>query len=170
MNNGNSRKWELRNEIEKWKLVIGTRKKMVITTEFAYLSAHIRDDPKSSHVLEWMKECLVNSWFQKWKTVFLKATVQEVPNESYGGAVLMQKEKVIAYASRQLKVRKRKYTTHDLELVSCGLLKMDGTLICTVQDVRRVPLSQEFSTLSRSERSLNMRQRLWVKVVNDYDQ
>ncbi|GKC00411.1 putative reverse transcriptase domain-containing protein [Tanacetum coccineum] len=32
------------------------------------------------------------------------------------GAVLMQKEKVIAYASRQLKVHKKNYTTHDLEL------------------------------------------------------
>ncbi|GKG17258.1 putative reverse transcriptase domain-containing protein, partial [Tanacetum coccineum] len=32
------------------------------------------------------------------------------------GAVLMQKEKVIAYASDQLKVHERNYTTHDLEL------------------------------------------------------
>ncbi|GKA55062.1 putative reverse transcriptase domain-containing protein [Tanacetum coccineum] len=33
------------------------------------------------------------------------------------GAVLMQREKVIAYASRQLKVHEKNYTTHDLELV-----------------------------------------------------
>ncbi|KAJ0790046.1 putative nucleotidyltransferase, Ribonuclease H [Helianthus annuus] len=32
------------------------------------------------------------------------------------GCVLMQKGKVIAYASRQLKVHERNYTTHDLEL------------------------------------------------------
>ncbi|GJR40039.1 putative reverse transcriptase domain-containing protein [Tanacetum coccineum] len=32
------------------------------------------------------------------------------------GAVLMQKEKVIAYASRQLKPHEENYTTHDLEL------------------------------------------------------
>ncbi|GJR35521.1 retrovirus-related pol polyprotein from transposon 17.6 [Tanacetum coccineum] len=32
------------------------------------------------------------------------------------GAVLMQKEKAIAYASRQLKVHEKNYTTHDLEL------------------------------------------------------
>nr|GEU94645.1 hypothetical protein [Tanacetum cinerariifolium] len=32
------------------------------------------------------------------------------------GAVLMQKEKVIAYASRQLKVHEKNYTTHNLEL------------------------------------------------------
>nr|GEU95470.1 retrotransposon protein, putative, Ty3-gypsy subclass [Tanacetum cinerariifolium] len=32
------------------------------------------------------------------------------------GAVLMQKDKVIAYASRQLKIHEKNYTTHDLEL------------------------------------------------------
>nr|GEV19593.1 putative reverse transcriptase domain-containing protein [Tanacetum cinerariifolium] len=32
------------------------------------------------------------------------------------GAILMQKEKVISYASRQLKVHEKNYTTHDLEL------------------------------------------------------
>ncbi|GJU37067.1 putative reverse transcriptase domain-containing protein, partial [Tanacetum coccineum] len=34
------------------------------------------------------------------------------------GAVLMQREKVIAYASRQLKIYEQNYTTHDLELGS----------------------------------------------------
>nr|GEW23459.1 hypothetical protein [Tanacetum cinerariifolium] len=34
------------------------------------------------------------------------------------GAVLMQREKVISYASRQLKVHEHNYTTHDLELGS----------------------------------------------------
>nr|GEU53493.1 putative reverse transcriptase domain-containing protein [Tanacetum cinerariifolium] len=33
------------------------------------------------------------------------------------GCVLMQRDKVIAYASRQLKIHEKKYTTHDLELV-----------------------------------------------------
>ncbi|GJR73900.1 putative reverse transcriptase domain-containing protein [Tanacetum coccineum] len=37
------------------------------------------------------------------------------------GAVLMQREKVIAYASRQLKVYEKNYTTHDLELGSVEL-------------------------------------------------
>ncbi|GKB02652.1 putative reverse transcriptase domain-containing protein [Tanacetum coccineum] len=37
------------------------------------------------------------------------------------GAVLMQREKVIAYASRQLKVHEKNYTTHDLELGSVEL-------------------------------------------------
>nr|GEY03944.1 putative reverse transcriptase domain-containing protein [Tanacetum cinerariifolium] len=37
------------------------------------------------------------------------------PLKGYG-AILMQREKVIAYASRQLKVHEENYTTHDLEL------------------------------------------------------
>nr|GEV48855.1 putative reverse transcriptase domain-containing protein [Tanacetum cinerariifolium] len=41
------------------------------------------------------------------------------------GAVLMQSEKVIAYASRQIKVHEKNYTTHDLELrVVVFVLKM----------------------------------------------
>nr|GFB81871.1 putative reverse transcriptase domain-containing protein [Tanacetum cinerariifolium] len=32
------------------------------------------------------------------------------------GSVLMQREKVILYASRQLKIHEKNYTTHDLEL------------------------------------------------------
>ena len=32
------------------------------------------------------------------------------------GAILMQRDKVITYASRQLKTHEKNYTTHDLEL------------------------------------------------------
>ena len=34
------------------------------------------------------------------------------------GCVIMQHEKVIVYASRQLKVNERNYLTHDLQLVA----------------------------------------------------
>ncbi|KAD3337208.1 hypothetical protein E3N88_32728 [Mikania micrantha] len=40
------------------------------------------------------------------------------------GCVLMQREKVIAYASRQLKVHEKNYTTHDLELGAVTELNM----------------------------------------------
>ncbi|GJX29658.1 putative reverse transcriptase domain-containing protein [Tanacetum coccineum] len=50
------------------------------------------------------------------------------------GAVLMQREKVIAYASRQLKIHEKNYTTHDLEFGSCGVRS---------QDVETLPLRHE---------------------------
>ncbi|GKE78961.1 retrotransposon protein, putative, ty3-gypsy subclass, partial [Tanacetum coccineum] len=40
------------------------------------------------------------------------------------GAVLMQKDKVIAYASHQIKVHEKNYTTHDLELGAVKELNM----------------------------------------------
>ncbi|GJY63824.1 putative nucleotidyltransferase, ribonuclease H [Tanacetum coccineum] len=39
----------------------------------------------------------------------------DASNQGFG-CVLMQRNKVIAYASRQLKIHEKKYTTHDLEL------------------------------------------------------
>ncbi|GJX53483.1 putative reverse transcriptase domain-containing protein [Tanacetum coccineum] len=39
------------------------------------------------------------------------------------GAVLMQNEKVIAYASQQLKIHEKNYTTHDLELGAVAILE-----------------------------------------------
>ncbi|GJW78303.1 putative reverse transcriptase domain-containing protein [Tanacetum coccineum] len=57
------------------------------------------------------------------------------------GEVLMQREKVIAYASRQLKPHKENYTTHDLEL---GAHILD-------------------------QKELNMRQRRWLELLADYD-
>nr|GEX02708.1 putative reverse transcriptase domain-containing protein [Tanacetum cinerariifolium] len=44
-------------------------------------------------------------------------------------AVLMQREKVISYASRQLKIQEKNYTTHDLELRAVVFaLKIGGTI------------------------------------------
>nr|GEZ21598.1 putative reverse transcriptase domain-containing protein [Tanacetum cinerariifolium] len=40
------------------------------------------------------------------------------------GAVLMQREKVISYASRQLKIQEKNYATHDLELGAVKELNM----------------------------------------------
>ncbi|GJW90914.1 putative reverse transcriptase domain-containing protein [Tanacetum coccineum] len=58
------------------------------------------------------------------------------------GAVLMHREKVIAYASRQLKPNEDNYTTHDLELRAVDIL---------------------------DQKELNMRQRHWLELLADYD-
>ncbi|GKF39379.1 putative reverse transcriptase domain-containing protein, partial [Tanacetum coccineum] len=57
------------------------------------------------------------------------------------GAMLMQRNKVIAYASRQLKPNEENYTTHDLELGAIHIL---------------------------DQKELNMRQRHWLELLADY--
>nr|GFA22970.1 putative reverse transcriptase domain-containing protein [Tanacetum cinerariifolium] len=84
------------------------------------------------------------------------------------GAVLMQREKVIAYASRQLKVHERNYTTHYLELGSVVFalkiwrLSLYGTR-CTV--------FTDHKSLQHilNQKDLNMRQRCWLELLSDYD-
>ncbi|GJY69859.1 putative reverse transcriptase domain-containing protein, partial [Tanacetum coccineum] len=57
------------------------------------------------------------------------------------GAVLMQNEKVIAYASRQLKIHEKNYTTHDLELgVVVFALKMWRHYLYGTRKERSKPL------------------------------
>nr|GEX77198.1 putative reverse transcriptase domain-containing protein [Tanacetum cinerariifolium] len=51
------------------------------------------------------------------------------------GAVLMQREKVIAYASHQLKKNEENYTTHDLELGAVVFYLDSGDIIFTVLSV-----------------------------------
>ncbi|GJV24141.1 putative reverse transcriptase domain-containing protein, partial [Tanacetum coccineum] len=78
------------------------------------------------------------------------------------GAVLMQREKVIAYASRQLKVHEENYTTHDLEL---GALLSDYDC-----EIRYHPGKANVvaDALSRKERDNPLRVRaLMITVHND---
>ncbi|GJV84725.1 putative reverse transcriptase domain-containing protein [Tanacetum coccineum] len=78
------------------------------------------------------------------------------------GAVLMQREKVIAYASRQLKVHEKNYTTHDLELGSVVFaLKiwrhyLYGTK-CTV--------FTDHKSLQHIQKELNIRQRRLARIA-----
>nr|GEW73703.1 putative reverse transcriptase domain-containing protein [Tanacetum cinerariifolium] len=84
------------------------------------------------------------------------------------GAVLMQREKVIAYASRQLKKHEENYTTHDLELgavvfaLRLGRHYLYGTK-CTVYTDHK---SLQYIL---NQKELNMRQRRWIELLSDYD-
>nr|GFC01989.1 retrotransposon protein, putative, Ty3-gypsy subclass [Tanacetum cinerariifolium] len=84
------------------------------------------------------------------------------------GAVLMQNEKVIAYASRQLKIHEKNYTTHDLELRAMVFaLKMwrhylYGTRCTVFTDNKSLQ-----HILDKKE--LNMRQRRWLELLSDYE-
>ncbi|KAI3808947.1 hypothetical protein L1987_24910 [Smallanthus sonchifolius] len=83
------------------------------------------------------------------------------------GCVLMQRGKVIAYASRQLKTHEVNYPTHDLELaVVVFALKIWRHYLyvakCTVYTDHK-SLKYFFD-----QKDLNMRQR-WIELVKDYD-
>ncbi|GKC51128.1 reverse transcriptase domain-containing protein [Tanacetum coccineum] len=84
------------------------------------------------------------------------------------GAVLMQREKVIAYASRQLKPNEENYTTHDLELgVVVFALKiwrhyLYGTKCTVFTDHKSLQHILD-------QKELNMRQRRWLELLADYD-
>ncbi|KAJ0557459.1 putative nucleotidyltransferase, Ribonuclease H [Helianthus annuus] len=85
----------------------------------------------------------------------------------YGG-VLMQRKKVIAYASRQLKRHEENYTTHDLEL---------GAIIFALKIWRHYLYGSKFTVYTDhkslryifGQKELNMRQRRWMEVLSDYD-
>ncbi|GKD71661.1 putative reverse transcriptase domain-containing protein [Tanacetum coccineum] len=84
------------------------------------------------------------------------------------GAVLMQREKVIAYASRQLKTRKENYTTYDLELGAVVFALrlwrhyLYGTKCVVFTDHKRLQY-----ILNQNE--LNLIQQRWIELLSDYD-
>ncbi|GJX60693.1 putative reverse transcriptase domain-containing protein [Tanacetum coccineum] len=84
------------------------------------------------------------------------------------GTVLMQREKVIAYASRQLKVHEKNYTTHDLELGAVVFaLKMWRHYLYGTKCVVFTDHKSLQHILDQKE--LNMRQRRWLELLSDYD-
>ncbi|GJS53514.1 putative nucleotidyltransferase, ribonuclease H [Tanacetum coccineum] len=84
------------------------------------------------------------------------------------GAVLMQRMKVIAYASRKLKVHEKNYTTHDLEL---------GAVVFALKIWRhylygtKCVVFTDHKSLQHilNQKELNMRQHRWIELLSDYD-
>nr|GEV95827.1 reverse transcriptase domain-containing protein [Tanacetum cinerariifolium] len=84
------------------------------------------------------------------------------------GAVLMQNKKMIAYASRQLKIHEKNYTTHDLEL---------GAVVFALKIWRHYLYGTKCNVFTDhkslqhilDQKELNMRQRHWLELLSDYD-
>ncbi|GKF09841.1 putative reverse transcriptase domain-containing protein, partial [Tanacetum coccineum] len=84
------------------------------------------------------------------------------------GAVLMQREKVIAYASRQLRTHEENYMTHDLEL---------GAVVFALRLWRHYLYGVKCTVFTDhkslqyilDQKELNMRQRRWIELLSDYD-
>ncbi|GKE42443.1 putative reverse transcriptase domain-containing protein, partial [Tanacetum coccineum] len=84
------------------------------------------------------------------------------------GAILMQREKVIAYASRQLKVHEENYTTYNLELGAVVFALrlwrhyLYGTKCVVFTDHKSL-------RYILNHKELNLRQRRWIELLSDYD-
>ncbi|GJY54470.1 retrovirus-related pol polyprotein from transposon 17.6 [Tanacetum coccineum] len=84
------------------------------------------------------------------------------------GAVLMKRENVIAYASRQLKIHEKNYTTHDLEL---------GVVVFALKMWRHYLYGTKYVVFTNhkslqhilDQKELNMRQRRWIERLSDYN-
>ncbi|GJY75582.1 putative reverse transcriptase domain-containing protein [Tanacetum coccineum] len=84
------------------------------------------------------------------------------------GVVLMQREKVIAYESRQLKTHEKNYMKHDLEL---------GVVVFAQKIWRHYLYGTKFTLFTDQkslqhildQKELNMRQCCWLKFLSDYD-
>nr|GFA70540.1 putative reverse transcriptase domain-containing protein [Tanacetum cinerariifolium] len=97
----------------------------------------------------------------------LSNQLQELADRGLG-AVLMQREKVIAYASRQLKPHEEYYTTHDLEL---------GAVVFALKIWRHYLYGTKCTVFTNhkslphilDQKELNMKQRRWLELLADYD-
>ncbi|GJZ67535.1 putative reverse transcriptase domain-containing protein [Tanacetum coccineum] len=80
----------------------------------------------------------------------------------------MQRGKVIAYASRQLKIHEKSFTTHDLEL---------GAVVFALKTWRRYlygtksVIYTDHKSLQHifKQKELNMRQKRWIELFGDYE-
>ncbi|GJV77105.1 putative reverse transcriptase domain-containing protein [Tanacetum coccineum] len=81
--------------------------------------------------------------------------------------VLMQRGKVIAYASWQLQIHEKNYTIHDLEL---------GAIVFALKSWRHYLYGTKSVNYTNhkslqhifDQKELNMRQRRWIKLFSDY--
>nr|GEV85582.1 hypothetical protein [Tanacetum cinerariifolium] len=84
------------------------------------------------------------------------------------GAVLMHREKVIVYASQQLKVHEENYTTYDLELGAVVFaLRLRRHYLYGMKCV--VFTDHKSLQYNLNQKELNLRQRRWIELLSDYD-
>ncbi|WMV32271.1 hypothetical protein MTR67_025656 [Solanum verrucosum] len=127
---------------------------------------------------QWSEPC--EKSFQELKKKLISAPVLTLPEGAQDfvvycdasrvglGCVLMQNDKVIAYASRQLKVYEKNYPTHDLELAAIVFaLKIWRHYLYDVH----VDIFTDHKSLQYvfTQKELNLKQRRWLELLKDYD-
>ncbi|XP_038976913.1 uncharacterized protein LOC120107632 [Phoenix dactylifera] len=127
---------------------------------------------------EWSEDC--ERSFQELKRWLVSAPVLTLPSNTGGftiysdaskkglSCVLMQNDKVVAYASRHLKPYEQNYPTHDLELAAVvfALKIWRHYLYGEPCDIFTDHKSLKYIF---TQKELNMRQRRWLELLKDYD-
>ena len=146
--------------------------------DFAKKSTPLTQLTKKEQPFVWSEKC--EEAFRQLKEDLTQAPVLKIPeaNEDFVvytdasgsglGAVLMQDNQVVAYASRQLKPGEVKYATHDLELAA---------VVYALKLWRHYLLGAKFKLFTDhkslkylfSQKELNMRQHRWVEFLAAYD-
>jgi hypothetical protein len=126
----------------------------------------------------WTGDCAMA--FSELKRRLTSAPVLTIPDQEGGfqilsdasgkglGCVLMQRGKVVAFASRQLRPHERNYATHDLELAAVIFsLKLWRHYLLG----ERVEIYTDHKSLKYifTQKEINMRQRRWLELMADYD-
>jgi len=127
---------------------------------------------------KWTDEC--EEAFQELKERLTTAPILTLPidGEDYDvysdaslnglGCVLMQNNKVIAYASRQLKIHEKNFPTYDLELAAVVFaLKIWRHYLFGVH--YRFFTDHKSLKYIFTQKELNMRQRRWLELIKYYD-
>ncbi|KAL4354549.1 hypothetical protein GQ457_06G017120 [Hibiscus cannabinus] len=84
------------------------------------------------------------------------------------GCVLMQEGRVVAYASRKLKVHEKNYPTHDIELATVVFaLKIWRHYLYGEKCI--VYTDHKSLKYLMTQKELNLRQRRWLELLKDYD-
>jgi len=146
--------------------------------DFSRLAAPMTRLTRKGVKFVWDDAC--ETAFQELKARLTSAPILIVPERGAGytiycdasrdglGCVLMQNGRVVAYGSRQLKVHEKNYPTHDLELAA---------VVFALKSWRHYLYGEKFEVYSDhkslkyifSQKDLNLRQRRWMELLEDYD-
>jgi hypothetical protein len=146
--------------------------------DFSKIAKPMTDLLKKGVKFQWTDRC--QSAFQQLRQLLTSAPVLAQPDHSKSfdvycdasgtglGCVLMQENRVIAYASRALRPHEINYPTHDLELAAVihALKIWRHHLMGTRCNIYTDHKSLKY-IFTQSE--LNMRQRRWLELIKDYD-
>jgi len=146
--------------------------------DFSKIVAPLTNLLKKEVKFKWISKC--EEAFQELKNRLMRAPILTLPveGEEYTvysdasknglGCVLMQKDKVIAYASGQLKPYEKNYPTHDLELAAVVFaLKIWRHYLYGAPC--KVYTDHQSLKYIFTQKELNVRQRRWLELLKDYD-